>query len=214
MDATAIAEDSTEARDLVRAHVSRVAIRPLPAQVDPALEKAIERIREKYNYYEHMNTEAAHADLVPDELVDLFALAGTRAECTQRLKEIESLGVDQVSIVPLCGAVRAARARFAVRRDSGRACVTRVPPASFPAPGSAAPGAPPPLKRALTPADGVPDASSPARSVGASESTVAQPIPGTQASGGGSRLVAAAAMLGLVTGLEIAGALSRRRRRC
>jgi hypothetical protein len=29
--------------------------------------------------------------------------------------------------------------------------------AGFPAPGSSAPGAPPPLRRALTPADGVPD---------------------------------------------------------
>lgn len=97
---TAIGDDSKEARDLVRAHVSRVAIRPLPAKVDPALEKAIDRIRDTYNYYEHMNTEASHADLVPDELVDLFALAGTRDECAQRLKEIESLGIDQVSIVP------------------------------------------------------------------------------------------------------------------
>ncbi len=97
---TAIADDRTEARDLVRAHVSRVAIRPLPAKVDPALEKAIDRIRDSYNYYEHMNTEAAHADLVPDELVDLFALAGTPDECAQRLKEIESVGVNQVSIVP------------------------------------------------------------------------------------------------------------------
>src|SRR5690242_20602532 len=42
---TAIGDDSTEARDLVRAHVSRVAIRPLPAKVDPSLEKAIDRIR-------------------------------------------------------------------------------------------------------------------------------------------------------------------------
>lgn len=97
---TAIDEDRTQARDLVRAHVSRVAIRPLPAKVDPALEKVIDRIRDSYNYYEHMNTEASHADLVPDELVDLFALAGTRDECTQRLKEIEALGVDQVSIIP------------------------------------------------------------------------------------------------------------------
>lgn len=97
---TAIGADSIQARDLVRAHVSRVAIRPLPAAVDPALEKAIDRIRANYNYYEHMNPDAAHADLVPDELVDLFALAGTPAECAQRLKEIETLGVDQVSIVP------------------------------------------------------------------------------------------------------------------
>ncbi|MDT5325196.1 MAG: 5,10-methylenetetrahydromethanopterin reductase, partial [Mycobacterium sp.] len=61
---TAIADDSTEARDLVRAHVSRVAIRPLPAKVEPALEKAIDRIRDNYNYYEHMDTEATHAELV------------------------------------------------------------------------------------------------------------------------------------------------------
>ena len=97
---TAIDDDRTKARDLVRAHVSRVAIRPLPAKVAPALEKAIDRIRDSYNYYEHMNTEASHADLVPDELVDLFALAGTRDECAERLKEIEALGIDQVSIVP------------------------------------------------------------------------------------------------------------------
>ncbi|MGV9802565.1 LLM class flavin-dependent oxidoreductase [Mycobacterium sp. NPDC003449] len=97
---TAIDQDRTKARDLVRAHVSRVAIRPLPAKVEPSLEKAIDRIRETYNYYEHMNTEASHADLVPDELVDLFALAGTPDECAQRLKEVEALGVDQVSIVP------------------------------------------------------------------------------------------------------------------
>jgi 5,10-methylenetetrahydromethanopterin reductase len=97
---TAISDNRVEARDLVRAHVSRVAIRPLPAKVEPALEKAIDRIRDSYNYYEHMDTEASHADLVPDELVDLFALAGTPDECAQRVKEIESLGIDQVSIVP------------------------------------------------------------------------------------------------------------------
>jgi 5,10-methylenetetrahydromethanopterin reductase len=47
-----------------------------------------------------MDTEASHADLVPDELVDLFALAGTPAECEKRLAQITGLGVDQVSIVP------------------------------------------------------------------------------------------------------------------
>ncbi|MBY4212516.1 LLM class flavin-dependent oxidoreductase [Rhodococcus fascians] len=97
---TAIDDDRTHARDLVRAHVSRVCIRPLPAQVDPHLEAAITKIRDNYDYYHHMDTEASHADLVPDELVDLFALAGTPEECAKRLKEIESLGVDQVSIVP------------------------------------------------------------------------------------------------------------------
>jgi 5,10-methylenetetrahydromethanopterin reductase len=97
---TAIQEDSTAAKDLVRAHVSRVVIRPLPAPVDPALEPVIDRIRQGYDYYQHMDPEAHHAGLVPDELVDLFALAGTPEECQARLKQIADLGVDQVSIVP------------------------------------------------------------------------------------------------------------------
>jgi 5,10-methylenetetrahydromethanopterin reductase len=97
---TAIAEDATAAKDLVRAHVSRVVIRPLPAPVDPALDPVIDRIRQGYDYYQHMDPSAHHAGMVPDELVDLFALAGTPEECQARLKQIADLGVDQVSIVP------------------------------------------------------------------------------------------------------------------
>lgn len=96
---TAIHDDPAEAHDLVRAHVSRVVIRPLPAPVDEAMQSSIDRIRETYDYYHHMDTEADHADLVPDDLVDMFALAGTPAEVESRLREIAPL-VDQVSIVP------------------------------------------------------------------------------------------------------------------
>lgn len=97
---TAIDQDPVRARDLARAHVARVCIRPLPAQVDPAMQSAIDHIRDTYDYYHHMDTEASHADLVPDELVDLFALAGTPAECEARVREIADLGIDQISIVP------------------------------------------------------------------------------------------------------------------
>lgn len=97
---TAIADDPVKARDLARAHVARVCIRPLPAAVDPSLQAAIDRIRDSYDYYHHMDTEAGHADIVPDELVDLFALAGTPDECEERLRAIADLGIDQVAIVP------------------------------------------------------------------------------------------------------------------
>jgi 5,10-methylenetetrahydromethanopterin reductase len=97
---TAISDDPVKARDLTRAHVARVCIRPLPASVDPSLQAAIDRIRDSYDYYHHMDTEAGHADIVPDELVDLFALAGTPDECEERLRTIAGLGIDQVSIVP------------------------------------------------------------------------------------------------------------------
>ena len=97
---TAISDDPVKARDLTRAHVARVCIRPLPAEVDPSLQAAIDRIRDSYDYYHHMDTEAGHADIVPDELVDLFALAGTPEDCEERLRIISDLGVDQVAIVP------------------------------------------------------------------------------------------------------------------
>jgi 5,10-methylenetetrahydromethanopterin reductase len=97
---TAIQDDPVTARDLARAHVARVCIRPLPAAVDPSLQAAIDRIRDSYDYYHHMDTEADHADIVPDELVDLFARAGTPAECEERVRDIADLGIDQISIVP------------------------------------------------------------------------------------------------------------------
>jgi 5,10-methylenetetrahydromethanopterin reductase len=110
---TAIADDPVRARDLTRAHVARVCIRPLPAQVDPSLQEAIDRIRETYDYYHHMDTEADHADLVPDELVDLFAMAGTPDECRARVADVAKLGIDQMSIVPF---VRPGESRTATIR--------------------------------------------------------------------------------------------------
>lgn len=97
---TAITDDASEAHDLVRAHVARVVIRPLPAPVAGDQQAAIEKIKSTYDYYHHMDTEATHGELVTDDLVDLFALAGTPDDCRDRLKEIARLGVDQVSIVP------------------------------------------------------------------------------------------------------------------
>jgi 5,10-methylenetetrahydromethanopterin reductase len=97
---TAIDEDGTRARDLVRAHVSRVVIRPLPAEIPEEDMAAVEKIRETYDYYHHMDTEASHADLVPDSLVDRFALAGTPEECRARVEQIADLGIDQISIIP------------------------------------------------------------------------------------------------------------------
>jgi 5,10-methylenetetrahydromethanopterin reductase len=97
---TAIQDDGDRARSLVRAHVSRVVIRPLPAEVDPAMQQAVDRIRSAYDYYQHMVPDADHASLVPDDLVDMFALAGTPDECAKRLDSMTASGIDQVSIVP------------------------------------------------------------------------------------------------------------------
>lgn len=100
---TAIDDDPVAARDLVRAHVARVVIRPLPGEVPATEMDAVEQVRASYDYYHHMDTAAGHADLVTDGLVDLFALSGTMEECRARLRLIEPL-VDQVAIVPFTAA--------------------------------------------------------------------------------------------------------------
>lgn len=97
---TAIHDDPAVARDLVRAHVARVIIRPLPADLPPEQMDQITRLRESYDYYHHLDTEAGHADLVPDELIPHFALAGTPDECRATLERLADLPVDQVAIVP------------------------------------------------------------------------------------------------------------------
>ncbi|BCI52634.1 hypothetical protein NIIDNTM18_19120 [Mycolicibacterium litorale] len=90
--------------------------------------------------------------------------------------------------------------------------------ARYPAPGSPVPGAPPPLKRALTPADGAtvgPQGTPPEEAAHQANSR-----PPTAGAGSGvgergapvraPRLTAAAAMVGIAAGLELAGVLARR----
>src|SRR5262249_2676675 len=82
----------------------------------------------------------------------------------------------------------------------------------FPAPGSSVPGAPPPLKRPLTPADGVLLGSVPgAPPAPAGRPTASPGVPdGVAPTPTTSPFLAAAAMLGIAVGLELAGLLSRR----
>lgn len=97
---TAIHEDPSIARDLVRAHVARVIIRPLPADLPTDKMEQVSRLRDSYDYYHHLSTRADHADLVPDELIPHFALVGTPDECTFTINRLVSLPIDQISIVP------------------------------------------------------------------------------------------------------------------
>lgn len=98
--ALAIDDDPEAARDLVRAFAASVVIPPLVGELDPAELRAVERIRREYDYESHMRTDAHHRDLVPAGLVDRIALAGTPAECRERLRELLDLPVDQLAIVP------------------------------------------------------------------------------------------------------------------
>jgi probable F420-dependent oxidoreductase len=56
------------------------------------------KAREHYDYSDHGRTGADHAEFVTDEVVDRFCVIGTAEQVTEKLRELEGLGMDQFNI--------------------------------------------------------------------------------------------------------------------
>ena len=56
------------------------------------------KARKFYDYKEHSRVGAAHGEFVSDEICDRFCVLGTPDQATEKLKELESLGVDHFNI--------------------------------------------------------------------------------------------------------------------
>ncbi len=92
--------DTAPAKDAVKAHVARVVAHPLPYVLDPTEQKVLEEIRKTYDYYHHMDQQANHAEVIPDWLVDKFAIAGSVADCRTQIERIKKSGIQQIAIIP------------------------------------------------------------------------------------------------------------------
>ena len=92
--------EGENAKDAVKAHVARVVAHPLPYILDPNEQKVLAEIRKTYDYYHHMDQQANHAEVIPDWLVDKFAIAGTIAECRNQIERIKKTGIQQIAIIP------------------------------------------------------------------------------------------------------------------
>jgi 5,10-methylenetetrahydromethanopterin reductase len=92
--------DKAPAKDAVKAHVARVVAHPQPYVLDAKEQKVLEEIRKTYDYYHHMDQEANHAEVIPDWLVDKFAVAGSVAECRAQVERIKKSGIQQIAIIP------------------------------------------------------------------------------------------------------------------
>lgn len=88
------------AKNAVKAHVARVVAHPQPYVLDEKEQKVLAEIRKTYDYYHHMDQEANHAEVIPDWLVDKFAIAGTVAECKAQIERIKKSGIQQIAIIP------------------------------------------------------------------------------------------------------------------
>jgi 5,10-methylenetetrahydromethanopterin reductase len=92
--------DKAPAKDAVKAHVARVVAHPLPYVLDPKEQKVLEEIRKTYDYYHHMDQQANHAEVIPDWLVEKFAIAGTVHQCRAQIERIKKTGIQQIAIIP------------------------------------------------------------------------------------------------------------------
>jgi len=54
--------------------------------------------REFYDYNEHSRVGAKHGAFVTDEICDRFCVIGSVEQCTDKLRELEEIGVDQFNI--------------------------------------------------------------------------------------------------------------------
>lgn len=54
--------------------------------------------RKFYDYNDHSRVGAAHGEFVTDEIADRFSVLGTVAQVTQKLRDLEAIGVDQFNI--------------------------------------------------------------------------------------------------------------------
>ncbi|HYM50266.1 MAG TPA: TIGR03842 family LLM class F420-dependent oxidoreductase [Candidatus Limnocylindrales bacterium] len=99
-----IADDLRTAREQVRwfpalvsNHVVDLLKRYDPGDLPAALTDYI-KAREDYDYDEHAKRGAAHAEFVPDDVVDRFCVIGNVAQSLNRVQELVDAGVHQFNL--------------------------------------------------------------------------------------------------------------------
>jgi 5,10-methylenetetrahydromethanopterin reductase len=100
----AVAEDRAQAREEIRPYAAAAAetvFQSNPADfLAPELAADLKRLKENYDYYQHVNVEAEHRELVTDRIIDAMVLAGTPDDVLPRFESIIALGVDRI-VIPL-----------------------------------------------------------------------------------------------------------------
>lgn len=73
--------------------LTRYSVSDLPA----GLVADMEKIRGKYNYWEHAMVGSAHSKYVSNRLVDSFAIIGDINQCKEKIQDLQKAGVTQVN---------------------------------------------------------------------------------------------------------------------
>jgi 5,10-methylenetetrahydromethanopterin reductase len=98
--AVAVHADHATAIRAVRPHVVASALRRPQWALSRAAQAASARVQAVYTPYDHMQPGDHYADLVPDEVVREFAIAGTPADCRVQAQALFAAGIDEITIRP------------------------------------------------------------------------------------------------------------------
>jgi probable F420-dependent oxidoreductase len=102
---TYVSEDIADGRDQVRWFPAMVSNHVMDlverygydSEIPKELTEFV-RVRKFYDYDEHSRVGAKHGEFVTDEICDRFCVLGSPEQATAKLKELESIGVDQFNI--------------------------------------------------------------------------------------------------------------------
>jgi probable F420-dependent oxidoreductase len=100
-----ISDDIADGRDQVRWFPAMVSNHVMDlverygydSEIPTALTEFV-RVRKFYDYNEHSRVGAKHGEFVTDEICDRFCVLGSAEQATEKLKELESIGVDQFNL--------------------------------------------------------------------------------------------------------------------
>ncbi len=100
-----ISDDLADARDQVRWFPAMVSNHVMDlierygfqSEIPAALTEYV-KARKFYDYQDHSRVGAAHGEFVSDEICDRFCVLGTPDQATEKLEELEALGVDHFNI--------------------------------------------------------------------------------------------------------------------
>jgi probable F420-dependent oxidoreductase len=100
-----VTDDLPQARDEVRWFPAMVSNHVMDliekygfdSEIPAALTEYV-RVRKFYDYKEHSRVGAKHGEFVTDEICDRFTVIGNAEQCIAKLRELESVGVDQFNI--------------------------------------------------------------------------------------------------------------------
>jgi probable F420-dependent oxidoreductase len=100
-----VTDDLTKAREEVRWFPAMVSNHVMDliekygfdSEIPAALTEYV-KVRKFYDYKDHSRVGAAHGEFVTDEICDRFTVIGNAQQCIEKLRELESVGVDQFNI--------------------------------------------------------------------------------------------------------------------